>query len=54
VLLDRVHGADAGVVERRGRARLALEAFENRRIALHSSERNFTATRRPSRVSSAS
>ena len=54
VLLDRVHGADAGVVQRRRRARLALEALEHRRVRCSSSERNFTATLRPSRVSSAS
>ena len=32
VLVDRVHGADAGVVEGRGRPRLALEARERVRV----------------------
>ena len=32
VLVDRVDGADPGVVERRGRARLALEALEGGRV----------------------
>ncbi len=32
VLLDGVHGADAGVVQGRRRARLALEPLEHRRV----------------------
>jgi hypothetical protein len=35
VLVDLVDGADAGVVERRGRARLALEALERLGILCH-------------------
>jgi hypothetical protein len=35
VLLDRVHGADAGVVERGGGPGLPLEPLEDRRVALH-------------------
>ena len=35
VLLDGVHGADARVVQGRGRAGLALEPLEDRGIALH-------------------
>ena len=34
MLLDRIHGADAGVVERRRRPRLALEALERGQIVL--------------------
>ena len=34
VLLDRIDGADAGVVQRRGRPRLALEALEHREVVL--------------------
>ena len=34
VLLDRVDGADAGMVQRRGGARLPLEALEHRRVVL--------------------
>ena len=32
VLIDGVHGADAGMIQRRRRARLALEALEHRRV----------------------
>jgi hypothetical protein len=35
VLVDRVDRADAGMVERRGRFRFALEAIERARLARH-------------------
>jgi hypothetical protein len=53
-LLDRVHGADARMVEGRGRSRLPLEPLQHRRVFASSDDRNFTATLRPRRVSSAS
>ena len=55
VLVDRVDGADPGVVEGRGRAGLALEALEGVCGSEASSAgRNLSATLRPSFVSSAS
>ena len=52
-LADVVDRADVRVVERRGRARLALEALERAGSRANSSGRNFRATVRSSRRSSA-
>ena len=52
-LVDVVDRADVRVLERRRRPGLALQSLERRGVAARSSGRNFSATRRPRRRSSA-
>ena len=54
VVFDFVDGADAGMVQQRGGAGLALKALHGLVSPVRLSGRNFMATWRPSRVSSAS
>ncbi len=53
VLADLVNGADVGMVQGRGGARLAAETFERVRIVGDFAGKNFSATKRPNSVSSA-
>ena len=53
VFVGPVNSADVGMVQRRGRARFALERSSVTGSLANSSGRNFSATRRPSLRSSA-
>ena len=53
LLADIVDGADVGVIQRRGGARLAAESGQGSGSSASSGDRNFNATKRSSRVSSA-
>ncbi len=54
MLFDGVHGADVRVIQCRRRARSRWNRSSDGRSLARSAGRNFSATRRPSRVSSAS